>query len=568
MKEALYIHEDIALINFSAFYPQSADELLSHDSFKDYLNVYLTRLHHKDNDTYQWLLQGETHTKALKKLINFMKLVMVLELDDIDHPLLSERKRLIAVVEDAYNTWRNLQRVSFIKISSSMSGLSNNFIELDTRYNSTVLSLYRGIQEKLQGSKNRVYRQLQAGTNASMVLRDIKWNQPEGYEFLKGIPFVDQILLRTPLLLHTKSNKRYGSFQPVKTNPIADINIDKENFFCYPAKVGQLLIFVYVHKDFAFSGLSNANIFELATKEDVLHSKVDGIIVFGYADGTKDTTYHFDEKNNLWTAKVSYDEVITYFGYMKKMMLTMHNVIAMARGWLPIHGSMINLHLKGRKDPIGVCLMGDSGAGKSETIEAMEMLNHPDLLGFDVIFDDMGTFQLENGKVVAQGTEIGAFIRLDDLDKGSPYKTMDRSIFMNPEIPNNARVIIPVASYEMISKSHPVHYFLYANNYEKQTGLNVVEKSNDIKDTFLQGKRMAMATTHESGISTTYFANPFGPMQDQATCDPLIEKYFKALDESGVKVGEIFTGLGVKDAVEGHLKLSATALVDMLINTK
>lgn len=565
MRDALYIHEQSAIINFSAFYPQSADELLSHDSFKDYFDVYLTRLHAKDNETYEWLLQGQPHSKAIKNLIHFMKLIMVLDIEEIDHPLLKERKRLMAVVEDAYNTWRNLQRVSFIKVSSSMSGLSNNFIELDTRYNGTVLSLYRGIQEKLQGYKNRVYRQLQAGTNASMVLRDIKWDIPEDYAYLKGIPFVDQILLRTPLLLHTKSNKRYGSFQPVTENPILNINVDRDDYFCYPAKVGQLTILVYVHYDFAFSGISNANIFELATKEDILHGKIDGIVMFGYADGTKDTTYHYDQKNDLWTAKVSYDEVITYFGYMKKMMLTMHNVIAMARGWLPIHGSMINIHLKGRSEPVGVCLMGDSGAGKSETIEAMELLAHPDLLGFDIIFDDMGTFQLENGKVVAQGTEIGAFIRLDDLDKGSPYKTMDRSIFMNPEIPNNARVIIPVATYEMISTSHPVHYFFYANNYENKTGINIVGHSNDIKDTFLQGKRMAMATTHETGISTTYFANPFGPMQDQATCDPLIEKYFTALDNSGVKVGEIYTGLGVKDSAPDHLQITAKALVDTIL---
>ncbi len=566
MKDALYIHDDTAIINFSAFFPKDADEILSHESFKTFLNTYLDGLKATDKNKYTWLLEGQSQSKAIVGLVRLLKLLLVLDLDEIDHPLAKEPKKLITIVEDAYNAWRNLSRVSVLKVSTSMSGHADNFVEMDTRYNATVLSLYRSIQEKLQGSKNRVYRQLQAGTNASMVLRDIKWKIPTGYEYLKGVPFIDQMLVRAPLILRPKGTKRFGSFQLVKDNPIADLTISKDDYFVYPAKVGQLLIYAYVNKDFSFSGISNANLFELATKEEILTKKVDGILIFGYNDGSDETTYYHDKANDIWTAKVAYSEKISYFGYMKKMMLTMHNAIVMERGWLPIHGAMINVHLKGR-DPIGVCFMGDSGAGKSETIEAMQLLGHEELLGFDIIFDDMGTFQLENGKVVAQGTEIGAFIRLDDLDNGTPYKTMDRSIFMNPER-TNARVIIPVSTYETISTSHPVHYFFYANNYENTTGVKIVDSAKEIKDTFVNGKRMAMATTHESGISVTYFANPFGPMQDQDTCNPLIDKYFEALDASNVKVGEVYSGLGVKDAAKNHLEITATALLETLINSK
>lgn len=566
MKDALYIHDQTALVNFSAFYPQTTDEILSHESFKHFLDSYLTRLEQSDPERHAWLCQGLSQAKAIPHMIRFLKLLMVLDLNEIEHPLLNAKTRLIETIEDAYNVWRNLQRCSIIKVSSSNSGQVVNFIDADTRFNSLVLSLYRGIQEKVQGTKNRVYRQLQAGTNASMVLRDIKWSQPEGYEYLKGIPFVDQMLLRTPLLLHPKGTKRYGSFQPVSVNPILNISLDKESYFCYPAKVGELLIFVYVNHDFAFSGISNANLFELATKEEVQHRKPDGIVLFGLNDGSEDTVYHYDEAEDWWTAKVSYSPKIEYFGYMKKMILTLHNVIMMKKGWLPIHGSMINIHFKNQA-PIGVVFMGDSGAGKSETIEAMQLLGHPDLVGMDVIFDDMGSFHLEEGKLVAQGTEIGAFIRLDDLDKGSPYKTMDRSIFMNPESVN-ARVVIPVSSYAEISSSHPVHYFFYANNYVNKTGLTIVSQAKEIKQTFIEGKRMAMATTHETGLSTTYFANPFGPMQDPKTCDPLIDFYFEALDKTGVKTGEIYTGLGVKESVDDHLAITAKALLETLHPTK
>lgn len=563
MKQALYIKDNTAIINFSTFFAQTTDEFISSDSFKKMMGHYMTVIKTENPERYQWLTKGLSETEALNQLVKVLKLLLVLDVNEIQHPLLSDLNRFNAMIEDWYNNWRSLQRCSTIKISSSHSGQVNNFIEADTKFNALILSVYRGIQEKLQGHKNHVYRQLQAGTNASMVLKDVKWPIFEGYEVLKGIPFVDSMLIRAPLLLHPRSSKRVGSFEPVNVNPFNGLTLDKEEWYCYPAKVGSLLILIYVHIDFVFSGIANANLFELASDEEVLKTRPDGIVLFGLKDKTEECTYTYDEKNKLWVGKVPYQTRIEYFGYMKKMVLTVHNAIMMKKGWLPIHGSMINVTFKnGRK--VGVVFMGDSGAGKSETIEAMQMLGHEDLLGMDVIFDDMGSFHLENGELVAQGTEIGAFIRLDDLDKGSPYKTMDRSIFMNPESAVNARVVIPVNSYKEIVKNHKVDYFFYANNYVDQTGLLVVDHASDIKQVFVEGKRMAMATTHEVGLSTTYFANPFGPMQDQKLCDPLIDLYFKALDDTKVHTGEVYTGLGLKNKVDNHLELTAKAVLDLI----
>lgn len=40
----------------------------------------------------------------------------------------------------------------------------------------------------------------------------------------------------------------------------------------------------------------------------------------------------------------------------------------------------------------------------------------------------MGTLKLASKAPLAYGTEIGAFVRLDDLDIGYAYKEIDRSI--------------------------------------------------------------------------------------------------------------------------------------------
>lgn len=564
MKDAIYIKKQTAVLNFSTFFPTTSEEFLSSDGFRVIAKHYLLDLQKRDQVSFNWLVENNSIDDFIPKMVRFLKLLLVLDLSEFTQSEKRDIHRVGKLVEDFYNYWRNIQRVSTIKLSSSSSGQVSNFIDADTRFNSLIISTYRAFQEKIQGYKNKVYRQLQAGTNASMILRDVKWDMPIGYETLKGIPFVDSILLRTPLLLHPEGTKRYGSFILSDVNPFNQLRLNRHEWFCYPAKVGELLIFIYVHFDFSFSGITNANLFELASPSEIVNRKPDGIVLFGLDDKTEESTYSYDSTNDFWVAKVPYMTKIEYYGYMKKMVLTMHNAIMMKKKWLPIHGSMINIHFKGRA-PIGVVFMGDSGAGKSETIEAMQLLNHPELVSMDVIFDDMGSFHIENGKLVAQGTEIGAFIRLDDLDKGSPYKTMDRSIFMNPESVN-ARVVIPVSPYSMIVENHPVHYFFYANNYVNEIGLKTVEHANELKNVFIEGKRMALATTHEVGISTTYFANPFGPMQDQSSCDPLIDYYFEQLDQSNVIVGEVYTGLGVRDTAEDHLTQTAKVLLETLLN--
>ena len=59
-----------------------------------------------------------------------------------------------------------------------------------------------------------------------------------------------------------------------------------------------------------------------------------------------------------------------------------------------------------------------------------------------VVADDMGSIALnEEGKLVGYGTEMGAFVRLDDLQSGYALGQIDRTIIMNPD-QVNARVVI------------------------------------------------------------------------------------------------------------------------------
>ena len=76
-----------------------------------------------------------------------------------------------------------------------------------------------------------------------------------------------------------------------------------------------------------------------------------------------------------------------------------------------------------------------------------------------------------------------------------------------------------------------------------------------------------MGTTQEKGISTTFFANPFGPMQKQEECTPLIDTMFERLFEQNITVGEIYTCLGLPNKGDNGIMDAAQALLD-LVNEK
>lgn len=567
MTEACYFHENTCIIDYSAAYITNAHQLVDSEAFTEFLNRYVVYLSEHHRDLYRFLIKDHPDQESIvKDLKSVLNLLLIMNFDQVDVPYVKLPHVFLEIVEEGYHYWRSLQRYSLLHASRSSSYRIDAFIDADNEINSIALQFYRAIQEKVQGGYSNVYRQLQAGTNASLLLESYAWPIPEGYEVLKDIPFISMVMLRTPLLLHPKSSKRTNKFIDADHNPIEDFSGQKNEWICYPASVGEMLIYCYFHRSCITSAVSCSNLFALARPKDCIGKKPDAILLFGNKDGTKDTVFYEDKDAGMWVGKVSDAPEIDYFGYTKKAILTLHNLAMMEKGWLPIHGAMVNLYLKdGTKK--GLLFMGDSGAGKSETIEALSIAGKDLIDHQETVFDDMGTLHLdEHGEVRAEGTEIGAFVRLDDLDRGTAYKDLDRSIFFNPE-KANARVVLPAAPYSAITEEHPIDCFLYANNYTDKRGLEWLDGSvAETEKPFVEGKRFALGTTQENGISTTYFANPFGPMQRQEECQPIIDKMFTAMKEQNIPIGEIYTCLGLPGKGDHGIEKAAEALLDFVIH--
>lgn len=571
MEKNFEITQRSIIFNFSNSYVKNETEVLSSDAFKCVFKRYLNHVRETENSNLLELI--DKIENPLDTLIVVFKLLLSFEIEDISKvsnelkSILDEKEILFDLVEDFYNYWRRLERYAIVKSNQAKATIESvNFVGECENFNQLILKTYRQIAEKLQGVDFYIYRQLTAGVNASLSICTNAW-APKGskYEVLNDLSFINHVVIRPPFIYYSDKNTRKGIFPFSDRNPIDDVaDFNKDDWFCYPTMVGSSLTYVYYHKDYMDHGIALSNLFEFVHIEDCQNKKPDIIVFFG-AKAEGEPRFGYDETNDIYIGLCPYGKEIDYFGYMKKMLLTCHNVKMIKEGYLPIHGAGVLIKLKSGVQKMLV-LMGDSGAGKSESLEALKAYAQDDIVSTRTVFDDMGTFKIIDGKVYAYGTETGAFVRLDDLENGYAFKAMDRSIFMNPN-QTNARLVMPVATYSQIMKGYPVDMFFYANNYSTDSNIMVkFDNKLDAINVFKQGARVAKGTTSEKGLVTSYFANPFGPTQLQDLCNPLLDKYFDLLFKNNIPVGEIHTRLAVSGMEHEGPKEVAKFLYELVKN--
>jgi hypothetical protein len=277
--------------------------------------------------------------------------------------------------------------------------------------------------------------------------------------------------------------------------------------------------------------------------------------------------FYEDHANDMLVGAVPGRSEFGYFGYLKKMALTLHNIKMMKMGRMPFHGALFNITVRGHGSHT-VLIMGDTGAGKSETIEALRTSCADELEDLVTVADDMGSLEIsETGEVMGYGTETGAFVRLDDLQTGYAFGQIDRTIIMSPD-QTNARVVLPVTTYHNIVCGFPIDIVLYANNYEpvdeQHPTVQSFSSPEEALDVFRAGKVMSKGTTTTTGMVQTFFANVFGPQQYPEMYDALAEKFFTQYFKNGAYVGQMRTQLGIPGKEHSGPESSAHGLLDTL----
>jgi len=584
-KKSYVITRGKVIFDYSRLYCDSTEKLLRSELFADIVERFIEKIASAGNTYFAFLGQN---LKPLRRdefaeyIINIFRLLSshtaseIISINKDYEAILSKKDYLFEFIEELYNFWRRFERFIYIEAPKSSRYSENNiqhqqFIESNERFRGLVLTTYRRICSNLMGKHPRVYRQLPSGANMGMLIERIDWDCPIEFSIIRDIPFITLSLLEPPLIIYPKMNTRKGKFEELIAFSSDMMELNPSDWYCFPAKIGELTAFIYFHQDFISLGLSLSNLFELADYREIDKKRPDILLLFGLENSAMsplgNTVFYEDKATDMLIGLVKHSEDIDYFGYFKKMPLTLHNIAMLKRNRLPVHGAMAYIKLADGAAS-NILIIGDSGAGKSETIEALRALLGEDICEMIIIFDDMGSLGMDAfGKILGYGTEIGAFVRLDDLQHGYAYEEIDRSIFMNPD-KVNARLIMPITHYYNIIKGYPINMVLYANNYElvneELPAIEFFDKPEEAISIFRNGARFAKGTTDELGLVRTYFANPFGAPQRRQMHEEIAVRYFNKMYEDGIKVGQIRTRLGVPGFSQAGPHTVAVELLKLL----
>ena len=323
------ITRENAILNFSEEYCQSRCELIESESFARVLKGYVHDIKEKKTTAYEYLREVQKESiDIVDDLRTVFRLLLVMDPKELASiypkfaPYFRDIDEFTQVIEDIYLFWRRLQRYSVVynerirediktfKIADTESALKRLF--------------YQDIDQLKINELDKVKMFYVKSCRVSMQVTCLFQIAgvsflPYEYRCLDNIPFIESVIIHPPFITYSKRNKRDGVFPETKKNPIEDLKFDPDQWFCYPAKVGDLLCFVYFNVAYMAQGVTLCNLFQLATEEEYRNRKPDMIYVYGYEDGKKHQYFYQDDENDMMVALLSANDEFDYFGYMKKM---------------------------------------------------------------------------------------------------------------------------------------------------------------------------------------------------------------------------------------------------------
>ncbi len=428
-------HDNKVVIRIKNRVCETSEELLDSKLFKEVVKRCVQQLTKRGSRLMEIFGKAEADKKDIQTLIQTLQYLVKMPAKLVPNIVpgsevfFRDAALFNDFVEHLYNFWRSFDR--FMICDSTGNDLDQRpyrtFNAVTENLTHLVRGTYRDIEENITGRALRMYRQIRAGAEIATISLPIELPLSGGlYEKLKGVQVIRQMLLYPPLILNPPSNTRSGKFERVSKNPLESVELKSEEWICYPAKVGPLIMWVYIHMRFLDLGFSLCNLFELADDED-LKRRPDAIYLFGVSGdalqefGPNPSVFFEDDAAGTLVAAVPCSDHFAYFGYLKKMLLTLHNIRMMKQGRMPFHGALMKITLKGGRSAT-MLMIGDTGAGKSETLEAFRVLAAEEIQDILIIADDMGSLDIgPQGEVIGYGTEIGAFLRLDDLQPGYAF---------------------------------------------------------------------------------------------------------------------------------------------------
>ncbi len=325
-------------------------------------------------------------------------------------------------------------------------------------------------------------------------------NLPSDYCALASVPLTIAADIQTGVDYSTPANKRAHPFYQLSHNPFTNDHFEPEQWVSVPLQVGRWLIVAYLHKSRGSIEMEPGllNLFPFARIDEIKAGRrPDGIFIFCDPQAKfSDLGFYIDEKNDLIVGMVPNFDELKYFGYAKKPILTLHNVLAIRSGEVPLHCGCTRYVL--RFNPEG----------------------EPYIADMFVKADDMGRVVLKqssdgSAQPIFYGTETGAFACLDGFSEKAKMQMAGREVGYNKDTGSNARQIVPVSADEEVLTGDLLDILLYMNNFTLiepgKCSINFDMSVADAIEHFRLGERVAAGSTqtHRGDKESSYWANPF-----------------------------------------------------------
>ena len=501
----------------------TSEQLLKSYAFARYLKIY------KKEFLEDLEKKGEKHSQEAKQKMELIAklslkdILQIFERDATGHELERDRA-IVRFLDGCYHHYRNKSFSRLVRMhneivttaSETQNSIKSKISDKAEDLSELIILTRRKLLDRV-GLGHGVSRSHGLDASPNVTAGEISGhfcNIPSAYSKLAHTNLTVTADIKTGVHYDTSVNKRAYPFYELDHNPLNLDNFEPEDWVSVPLKVGKWLIITYIHKSRGSiemePGLLNLFPFYKVDR-DFMSKKPDGLFFFGYQGATKDDLGFFNDKeNNLLIGMVPDLPEYGYFGYCKKPILTLHNVLAILKGDFPLHCGC-NRYLVGFD---------------KET-------NEPYISEIYIKADDMGKleFKKDADNVVRLkffGTETGAFACLDGFSDHAKMQMVGREIGYNASFGTNARQIVPVAEESEVSTGSNLDMLLYINNYElKKADETMIDISKPVKEAikhFHDGRRCAAGSTQtgRGGTEISFWANPFPLLKEND--DKIIHK--------------------------------------------
>jgi len=494
----------------------TSEQLLRSYAFARYLKIY------KKEYLEDLEIKGEKHSQEAKQkteLIANLTLKDILQIfeREAQGKELERDKAIVRFLDGCYHHYRKKGFTRLVRMNNnivitgeeSQAKFKTKISEKAENLSELIISTRRKLLDRV-GLGHGISRSSVSDASPNVTTGEISGhfaNMPAAYSKLAHTNLTVTADIKTGVHYETSVNKRAFPFFELDHNPL-DLNIFKpDDWVAVPLSVGKWLIIAYIHKSRGCIEMEPGllNLFPLFKIDNqFVNKKPDGIFFFGYPGAKKeDLGFYHDKGNDLLIGMVPQFPEYGYFGYCKKPILTLHNVLAILKGDFPLHCG---------------CNRYVVGFDKKT--------DEPFISDIFIKADDMGKAEFYKDdndklrKLKFYGTEIGAFACLDGFSEQAKLQLVGREIGYNASAGTNARQIVPVAEEKEVSTGSDLDLLLYINNYDlKEPGETMVDTSMPVKDAivhFHDGRRCAAGSTQtgRGGTEISYWANPFPLLKD------------------------------------------------------